>query len=461
MPADLLRALAPLVRRLRRHRRSVDILSVAAAGAVGATFGLILARLGFPWTFDDVSGLAAGAAVLVAGALAIRHGRDPLTPLAAARRAERDPVWRERLTTALEHGARGGAVPGALLTDAITRAARLDAARTAPWRWPRRTLGVLIAATLAVSVLVAVPERFALRIGTGATTEAERAPTAAAVAELATEVATAARRTRDAYLATLAEQLQELAQDSGTEPLESAALADLDELLEAIAAARGGGLTADGLREDLIARGEALDAAAAAHPEETATSEASTTTGSDAGAAGSAPTDGGLESASFGAETEHPEASVGSGPSQSSAPGEGEFDPSLLDDVREASPSDGPPPIGAPGELIGAAEEAGAGDSRLAGRGSQALEGEAGTADFTDAAAEAVALSGSERDEGRHIEVELPPAEEWEGYDPARFTVGAWRTSPESPVTTDPIPLRYREAAGRFFLPSQETAASR
>jgi hypothetical protein len=129
------------------------------------------------------------------------------------------------------------------------------------------------------------------------------------------------------------------------------------------------------------------------------------------------------------------------------------FDPASLEDGRDASPVDGPGPSGGEAEVIGAAEEAGAGDSLLAGRGSQALEGDATAADFADASAEAVTLSGSERDEGRRIEIELPPSTEWEGYDPTAFSIGAWRAGPEAAVTGDPPPLELPRRRGPL-LPS-------
>jgi hypothetical protein len=459
-PIDLRDALAPLLRRLRRHRRATDALAVAAGAAIGAAVGHLAARVGAPAPLDAL-GAALGTAAVVAAVRAVRHARTPLTPLVAARRAERDPRWRERLSTALEHGGHDGIVPGALLADALERARSLDAAATAPWRWPRRTLAILTAGTLAFGGLAAFPDRGLQPLATADAPSGSPAPSAAAVGDLARDVAAEARRARDAYLAALAEQLQELADEAGSAPLDAAARAELDEVLEALAAASGGALSAEQLRADLVARDEALAAEAAANPEDALAPESGRRSGS-AAEPGSAPDFGDVFTQTRdAAETEHPEASVGGGSSQNAPPGEGEFDPSLLDEVRDASPFDGPPPAGAPGELIGAAEEAGAGDSRLAGRGSQALEGDATSADFTEAGAEAVALSGSERDEGRRIEVELPPAEEWAGYDPTLFAVGAWRATPESAVTTDPIPLRYREAAGRYFLPSQETAASR
>ncbi|MFN2322558.1 MAG: hypothetical protein ABR510_06320 [Trueperaceae bacterium] len=460
-PADLARALAPLVRRLRLQRRAVDALSAGAAATVGAAIGLVVARLGTAWSLDP-GGSAIGVVAIVLAVRAVQHAQDPITPLAAARRAERDPAWRERLTTALEHGNRDGIVPGALLADALERARSLDVVGSAPWRWPRRTLTILAAGTVAFGALVALPAPMPAPLGTTGTGGGASAPSAAAVADLARDVAAEARRSRDAYLAALAEQLDDLAEAAGTGPLEATARAELDEVLEALAAASGGAITAEQLQANLIARDAALQAEAAVDPDGSTPPPATRRAGS-AAEPGSAPDFSDVFTRTLeGSETEQPaEVSAGGGSSQNAPPGEGEFDPSLLEEVRDASPFDGPAPVGAPGELIGAADEAGAGDSRLAGRGSQALEGAAEGADFTDAAAEAVALSGSERDEGRRIEVELPPTEAWEGYDPTVFVVGAWRATPESPVNTDPIALRYREAAGRYFLPSQETAASR
>jgi hypothetical protein len=455
--------LAPLVARLRRQRRLVDALQVATAAAIGAAIGAALVRLGAggSWLPPSGAGLAAAAAALVRS---VAHRRAPIDPLAAARRAERDPVWRERFSTALEHDDGTGEVTAALRRDAGERVRDLEPRTAAPGRVPWRWLAGLAGSLAVLAATLALP---AGPTGALATRDGPDAgpppPSATVVAELAEEVAGSARRSRDALLAALAEDLRELAQNAGPDGFDETDLARLDETLEAIAGASGGAFDADDLRAGLAERDAELRADAAAREGATADADRDATAPPPSlGVSGSGPTpdfgDVFTERSEGGDRDDEERASGGGG----DAPADlsGGFEVADLEDPGEASPFEGEGPLGGEADVIGAAEDAGAGDSRLAGRGSQALEGEAERVDLTGSDTEAVGLAGEQRDEGRRIEIELPPDAAWEGYDPTDFAVGAWRATPEASVDTDPTPLRFRAAAGAYFLPSQETATA-
>src|SRR5690606_2003232 len=97
-----------------------------------------------------------------------------------------------------------------------------------------------------------------------------------------------------------------------------------------------------------------------------------------------------------------------------------------------------------------------AGDSQLAGQGSQALEGDSSLLPGADAA-DLVAVTGAERDDGRRIEMELAPNTDLARGTIGSFTVGEWLASKEAAISADDLPTRYRLIAGRYFLPPQHT----
>lgn len=462
----LLDGLQPLVRRLRRQRRIADLLWLASACLAGASIAALLSAVAGSGPAAPSSRSVLGAvigATLAGFTLAVRHRRFPIDAIVAARLAERDERWRDRFSSAIEHGDDRDVVRAALLRDAQRQLDDLDAAKAAPARWPRRPL-VALAASLAFATGVALAP-IPVPAGDPGAIDAETAPapSGTAIKELADDVAAAARRSRDAYLASLAEDLRALAEEAGEAPLREPERASLEHVLDAIERASGGTLSADDLRGRLAQRDEELRAAARDDLDGTRSDDReSLAPPPQMGVSGAGP-DADLGDV-FTRQREgrdEDDRAPSPGGANPAANASGELSATTLDEEVDASSFDGPGPSGAEAEVIGAAEEAGAGDSRLAGRGSQGLEGDAEQLDLGEVQAEAVGIAGSERDEGRRIEIEVPPDAEWQDYDPARFDVGAWRASPEAPVDADPTPLRYREAAGRYFLPSQATASSR
>lgn len=461
---DLDQHVSRVRRRLQRQRRSVDALWVlSAALAGGALASAALASSGHHIWPTALLGAALPAVAAIALRV-LRHRREPCDALASARLADARMGWHERLSTALEHRDRDGAMVRALLHDARIHAADLDLDRIAPWRWPRAALTALGVASVAMALTLAWPSVRVPSVpsATVASDPSADAPSSAAVRSLADQVAADARRSRDAYLTSLAEALRDLADGAATERLDAERAADLDALLERIAAAFGDGVSAEDLR-DRIARTDADMRADPSHG------------GADAG-------DGSVASERLGPErmevsgadptpdfgavfTESQEGTpanqaTGSSSGPASDVQLGAIDPSEVGDTDEIGSIDAPGLAGGPGEAIGASDDAGAGASQFAGRGVQELDGPASGMDLAGSDTDVVAVGSIERDEGRRIEIELPPATEWEGYDPTLFSVGAWRSGPEAALPTDTVPLHYRAAAGTYFLPSQATATS-
>jgi hypothetical protein len=455
--ASLRAGLEPVRRRLRALRRARDVawsLTGAAAGALAGT----IAQLA--WGGDRAAFALAGAlaaTVGVAAILALRHRRRPVDLLTAARWAEAQNGLQERLSTALEAEGSSGPVADALRADAARHAARLDPERTVPWRWPRAASGWFLATVVALGV--ANLDRIAPAWVRGPSPHAV-AEASGALRGLAAELAAEAAMSGDGELASLAEALRRMA-EAGPAPERRE---ELEALLEEVERRAGGMPAVAGLLEawrqaDRVASEEAgpgpaaMDAAAEAG--------AGPTPGmADAGAAtGTEPSFSRFE-AWVDDEDTFDFASAAPAPLGAEVV-RAALDPDAAPDGPTGATTEGPAPEGGAAEIIGAAEQSQAGDSALAGRGSQELEGDASSADHAASEVDDVLLAGIERDEGRRIELELPPTTDVEAYDPRAFELGAWRERPEAAVDSDPTPLRYRAAAGKYFLPSQETAASR
>lgn len=453
-----------LRRRLQRQRRAVDALWALTSALGGAVIAAgALASSGYePWP-----NALFGAALPTIASIAIRvqrHRRDPWDALASARLADTRMGWQERLSTALEHGHRDEAMVRALVLDAHDHAAELDLVRIAPWRWPRAALTALGIASIAMLLTLAWPtvHLTSETSDTVARDSAATAPSSTAVRSLADQVAADARRGRDVYLADLAEALRDLANGDATDRLDAERVAELDALLERIAAGFGDGVSADDLRERMAQTDAALrdaDARSSAEAgDRTAAAERSGPDRMEVSGADTMPDFGAVFTETQESTARNDATGGSSGPASDVQLGA--IDPSEVGDTDEIGSIDAPGLAGGPGEAIGASEDAGAGASQFAGRGVQELAGADTGVDLSGSDTDAVAIGSIERDEGRRIEIELPPVTEWEGYDPRLFSVGAWRAGPEAALPTDAVPLHYRSAAGQYFLPSQATATT-
>jgi hypothetical protein len=461
-------ALTPLGNRLRAQRLIEDLIWGLAIGSSGALMmALLAARLGgTPW--ESVIGAGLALFVIVALVRAFRRRNRPLDAARVARIVERRSGLQERLSTAVEHAERHGIVVDALQADAEAHLERLDHATVAPWHAPRLPMvGLLVAMTawIAFGVMSLAPfQRPAANVWT-------ESPSAATLHELAAEVEADAATLRRADLDEIATGLRELA-DSLSSPAAGERHQDrLESLLTAVAGAYGESVRPEQVLERLLQRDAQRvatsnegEGAGTAHPTETAAWEAESTTLLPPG---SSPTPLGSNEQIFSRYEEWIDdedldaqfaASVpGSLAERVHAPVQSEE----AADMPSTPDGDGTSPGGVLAEIIGPSTESQAGESLLAGHGSQALSGEAADADFTDVGVEAMALVGRERDDGRRIEVELPPEIGGGSYDSTGFTAGTWRPQPEAPVVSDPTPFRHREAAARYYLPSQETVRGR
>jgi len=458
-PSDPLTGLRALQRRLRLQRRSIDAAWATSAWLATAAVTLTMVRITIgldAHVTASVTGSLAALVVLVVRAH--RHHRQPWDLLRVARYADTRSHWREQVTTAIEYAHDERPVVKALWVEVRDTLRSVDPVALSPWRWPRAaSLSAAVSAAAFVLALSSPPPPEATVAGTTTRAADSFSPTADAVRTVAEQIGGDARRGRDAYLEALADALHDLAATAGIDEVDNDAL---EQLLEQIAAAYGDDVSADDLRSALGAADTALDAARRSQDGE-------------ALAGGEQPPPparmqvGGSERMDFGAifteRVEQDPARAGAGGGDA-APGHdtrfGIADPASIDDPDAVTMVDLDGLPGGAGESIGAADTSGAGASQIAGRGAQELEGDAAAADLSASDTEAIAVSGVERDDGRRIEIELPPATEWEGYDPSAFAVGAWRAAPEAPQPERASPLVYRQAAARYFLPSQATATT-
>lgn len=449
----LSRGLAPLRRRLLALRRTSDAAWAVAAGATGAASGALIA---LTQGGDRAAAALAGALLLVVPAVlvqTVRHRLAPLDDLTVARWAESRAGWQERLTTALEHPTGGGPIGEALRRDARNHLELLDVERTAPWSWPAAPLTWIAGAAvvLAIAHTWPLPDRHGAAASDHAPGAVAALPPSAALRDLADEVAAEAARTDDVDLLALAAALRALADQA---PVDDARRDELARVLAELTQRMGTELAA----HDALQRAVRSDDAGAA---DAALAERDLDPNLRGVGASVPDYDDLFRRTEIWVDDEDPEPPSGPGGTPSSTEiVRPPLDPESLPGADFLPAAEGPAPSGGLAEIIGAADQSQAGDSVLAGHGSQALDGPASAPDLAATDTEAVLLVGIERDRGRRIEVELPPPAEWEAYEPATYAVGAWRARPESPVSSDPTPLRHHLAAGRYFLPTQETAAS-
>lgn len=455
--AELERPLKRIAHRLRVQR----LLRWALWSVPGALAVVAFVEIA-PWTtFRDVRlwvGLALATSLL---AVTGWRMRPRVGVEAVARIVDERLAKKSQVSTALEVPAAASVVAAALHRDAVRIVRSVDPVELAPWRWPRG----LLPATLACAFLAVGASQLP---GDGAPwrTEAPSADASGAtpldaddgqrIRQLADAVASDAERRRDPYLEGISEQLRDLGDriDRGVEP-HGSMRQELDDLLNHLGAAYGSDLSGAELAERLVDR----------------SSDRATNT-TDPGGEG-APVDGssslegaaasdGLEemvenAAALGEQPSSDEAGVGS-----EAPPTVSFGLDTLYGQSDSPGAEAPPglenvPPPGPGAIVGAAEEASAGASQLAGRGSQALEGDTGRAEREGAVGDVMTVQGEERDEGRRIEVELPSSEGWGSYDAASLEVGDWSAATEALVVSETTAPSYRPILGRYFKQSHAT----
>lgn len=124
-------------------------------------------------------------------------------------------------------------------------------------------------------------------------------------------------------------------------------------------------------------------------------------------------------------------------------------------DQAEAAPDGSQPSSEAPGEAIAAAQQSSQGASERAGAGSQPLDGDPEQRSPFDRV-EAVALPEADAGEGRRIDIDLTPDEEFGPVTDNPGRIGTWRMALEAKVAPDPIAGQHIDALGRFFTPPDD-----
>lgn len=442
-------------RMLAQHALNALLVTLAAAFA-GAALGSIMR-----WSGLDVDPrlAAGGLALVVLIVYAQRVAREPWSAARLTRRIEQRMGWQEQLSSALETPPHASVIAAALHKRVATLCSGLEPRRVAPWAWPGRLLAVVAVSGLGVLAAEALPHVVPMPAphltATGApdADATDPAITTESLLRLADAVEADAQRRFDPYLSGVAEALRDLADD-----IERAALASddvrpsLDAVLEHLARAYGTDVAGSDLAERLLAAQPSRDPQGTADDDEAGLD----TLRFSAAELGSDDLERVLQAAEEPPPSSDP-AETGAGrapPPGTQMTGYGSQELRDIAEARRQQGGDTPP---GPGELVGAADDADAGASRVAGRGSQALEGEALDLDAESAVDDVMAVRGRERDDGRRIDVELASAVGWDDYDAGAFRTGAWVATPEPHLITDTSDPRYRPVLGRYFVPSHET----
>ncbi len=450
-----------LVRRVRlrlaaQHAVSAVLVTIAAA-LVGVALAGIARWLGA--VVDPAVGAFTLSLIAVA-ALAVRLAREPWSTLRLARRIERRMGWRERLSSALETQPDASVVAAALHREVAALCNAFDARRAAPWVWPGRLVALVAISGLGALATGALPQVMPLATPPGSIDAAtEVAPVDASVSvdallRLADAVEADAARRFDPYLSGVADALRDLGERIERGEVSSDALRpSLEAVLEHLARAYDSDVAGAELAERMLSAPptrDTLDEASADEPgldtlrfsaaELGSTDLERVLAAAEEPPPGSDPTDTGAGAAP---------------PPGTQMTGYGSQELRDIAEARRQQGGDLAPP--GPGELVGAADDAEAGASRIAGRGTQALEGDPTDIDAQSAIDDVLAVRGRERDDGRRIDVELASEVGWDDYDTEAFRVGAWVATNEAAIIADTSHPAYRPLLGRYFVPSHET----
>ncbi|MCW5697493.1 MAG: hypothetical protein KIS96_12275 [Bauldia sp.] len=484
-------ALPLLSERLIQSTRRATLSGFVLAGAIAVSaacvvYGIAQLAIGFGATIAADGlwfAIGAGAAGFVVAAVAVFATRRSSFDL--ARDADRVFALRERMSTALQvsrgrHGA--SAVGTALLRDAEAEAAAIDPRRLAPLRPDR--VALILAGAIAFLALALVVKAIAYdEPGTAPVATAlpaalsteDQAEVAQQLMRVAALIADDAEERSDPFLQAIAREVAALGQriESGAVVERSEIVAELDRLAnyagDAYVAAGETIGGAEDLSQLLEAVGLSLEPQTPRPIEQTA-----------AGADGPAPPPDDVslppnlpqqpplnapaldemlaefeaaDAASDAARIERGERQLPDGYFG------GDYYAIAAQQAAEAAArrqAEGALPDGA--MLAGAAEEAGAGDSRLAGEGVGALDGEI-TENDPFAMAGELLLQDEIDGEGRRIRVEVPPQQgEPVVLVPGEIVAGDWRPMAESEVSRAGIPPADRDAVARYFRSIAEAA---
>lgn len=456
------RATVLVLRRIRR-KLVVGLLARAAAWALVVFIACLAGG-----TIASIAGASAGWVVASAGAgillalgVFLQQVRTLPTLFETARLVDHRFALKNRLSAALEAWPTSSVVGRALQRDADRHAETVDA--RAAFDWSRSALRVGVALVIAVSAYAGGLITLNL-VGSRSDTAVADASLAAVdtsrpeeVAELADELRLEGTRDGDDYLKALADEADEVAQSLSAEPRSPAARERLRQLVRNLDSAYASGAISRDFAATLAARPSEVNSDATTDSASTAAANRAEDEGSDTTASSASSEADGSD-----VEASRPQAGqIGFDmqPSASDAPparqaADREFvHPEALsgEDAREALRQAGAAP---PQNLVGAAEQSSAGDSRLAGEGTSELNGDADTT-AEALGSNAMELSGKLRDEGRHIEIDVT-GNVGTGPGEPRASVSSWRAATEAAVENRPLGAWYRPIASRYFLPDQD-----
>lgn len=455
-PAPLTRLLTAMRSRLLRQRWQTAVLWGVAVGA--ATGGL--ARLsGVARTEALVLSLCVIVATSCLSAYASSRRRQ-LTPQVLARLAENRLGLQQQFSTTLESPSSVSAVSAALHAYTSSLASKIGVESVTPRRRPTRPLAALSLGFCLTAIGATFPGGLA-PLGARVQPQVVMPDEVSVdrVLELAESLDAEATSNSDPLLAALAQALRDLAADvSKTTDGMVTDRAALEDLLGTTARALGSNMSGAQVAAALAEGGSRPDAA----PEpgstpQTGVGSTPTATTTDA-TSNKAYEDSGvldmLRAPSGATEATEATDPPATGSVERSATGPADYISGARDalSTQQSSATE----FDAAAAIIGASSESSAGDSQLAGQGSQELLGEASLTSRAETA-DLVALTGKERDEGRRIEMELAPSTDIAHEGTGQYSIGAWRTSSEAALATDSLPVRYRAIAGRYFLPAQDT----
>lgn len=472
LPANLKRLTA-------RYRLRVFLrrLTASAAGIFAAA-GLYLVSavlLGLPGQPLVIAGVASGAAVLLA---AVSLLLAPAGPAAASRFIEAaDPALHSKLSTALELEQRGdtaGPVRQAQLRDAVREASELEPRERVPLTPPRTlllSLGGAVALLGAAFVLQPTGSPAIPSDSTGSTVTdtqlsgEERTEIADNLQELASLFSGLDEEEENPYLRAISKQLEELGKrvaEEGASREETAA--ELERLLQHTRTVRDI-QEAPEARERLQELPDFLETALKDLLE-----PAETLAESDPDAAGpesetAADTQGSASQDTSEAALQDPLAQDGDDGNSASATAAGEqgeagsYYEMMLDDetIAELAERAMEQAESAPeGAIIGASDESGAGDSQLAGEGTQDLFGDDSHESLADAEVERLDVPEETNPDGRRVRMEVAPEAELTETRMTPLGRMTWNRSSGTATQRQQVSTARRSLTARFHTPEQE-----
>lgn len=468
--------LHPNLRRLsERYRLRIFLqrLTASAAGTL-ALAGLYVGAgplLGMPVQPLAVTSGAAVAAILLAAILTAlaRTG-----PAEASRFIEaRDPALHAKLSTALELGDKTG-TPGpvrqAQLLDAAREASRLDPKQRIPLGVPPRLLAWFgSAAALLTVMLVLQPGAgpAASSAGPGHVlpderlTEDEQAAVAANLQELATLFNELDEEEENPYLRAIARQLEELSERVATDgATRDETAAELERLLQHTRTVRDIQETPE-QKDRLAELPDFLETALQdlLEPPEMLADAGTETPEASADSPGSEPGDGAEASLQDAPVSDDDDGNAATATAAGEQGESGSYYEVTLDadTIAELAERAMEQAESAPeGAIIGASDESGAGDSQLAGEGTQDLFGEEHADQLAAGEIEQLEVPEETNPDGRRVRVEVAPEAELTETRMTPLGRMTWNRGSGTALQRQQVTTARRSLTARFHTPEQE-----